>query len=321
MSYPPGRMKPLLVVNPRSAGGKTGELFDRMRAPLEAAIGPFDVAITERSRHAADIARDAALEGRETVVAVGGDGSIHEVVNGLMEARDKGATSTRLGVVGAGTGGDFRKSLGIDHRLDRYASVIAEGKTRRIDVARVTYTTHAGERAEAFFVNILSVGLGGLVDRYVAEGGRAFGGTAAYFLASARALFESRIGVVAATLWLDGKETQHELHSRNLAFCNGRFFGSGMEVAPMAKLDDGVLEVIDLGAAPRLKFAMASSAIYKGDHLKSSDVKHFRCDRAKLELLNRDVNDKFLLDVDGEPLGTLPIEIELVKGALEVFVA
>ena len=246
-------MKPLLVVNPRSSGGKTGELFDRMRAPLEAAIGAFDVAITDRSRHAVEIARGAALEGRETVIAVGGDGSIHEVVNGLMEARDKGATSTRLGVVGAGTGGDFRKTLGIEHRLDRYASVIAEGKTRRIDVPRVTYTTHTGERAQAFFVNILSVGLGGLVDRYVAEGGRAFGGTAAYFIASARALLESRIGTVACTFWLGDKASHEELQTRNLALCNGRFFGSGMEVAPMAKLDDGVLEVIDLGAAPRLK--------------------------------------------------------------------
>jgi diacylglycerol kinase family enzyme len=208
----------------------------------------------------------------------------------------------------------------IEHRLDRYASVIAEGKTRRIDVPRVKYTTHQGGRAEGFFVNILSVGLGGLVDRYVAEGGRAFGGTAAYFLASARALLESRIGAVACTFWLDGKTSQEQLQSRNLALCNGRFFGSGMEVAPMAKLDDGILEVIDLGAAPRLKFAMASSAIYKGAHLKNPEVKHFRCERAKLELLNRDVNDKFLLDVDGEALGTLPIEIELVKGALEVLV-
>jgi YegS/Rv2252/BmrU family lipid kinase len=304
-----------LVVNPRSSGGKTGEMFAAMRGPLEAAIGAFDVAMTDRPRHAAELSRDAALEGRETVVAVGGDGSIHEVVNGLMQARERGAASTKLGVVGAGTGGDFRKTLGIEHRLDRYASVLAEGKTKRIDVARLGYTNHQGSRSNAF-----SVGLGGLVDRYVAEGGRTFGGTAAYFMASARALLESRIGIVAASLWLDGQESQHELQSRNLAFCNGRFFGSGMEVAPMAKLDDGVLEVIDLGAAPRLKFALASSAIYKGEHLKSPDVKHLRCDKAKLELLNRDVNDKFLLDVDGEPLGTLPIEIELVKGAIDVIV-
>ncbi|HVY46086.1 MAG TPA: diacylglycerol kinase family protein [Minicystis sp.] len=313
-------MLPLLVVNPRSGGGRTGALFEQMRGPVEAALGAFDVALTERPRHAVDLAREAALAGRETVIAVGGDGSIHEVVNGLMQARDRGAGKTRLGVLGAGTGGDFRKSLGIEHRLDRYLAAIAGGKTRRIDVARLAYTTHAGEREAGFFVNILSVGLGGLVDRYVAEAGRTLGGTAAYFLASAKALLESEVGVVACTFHLGETVEQQELSTRNLALCNGRFFGSGMEVAPMAKLDDGVLEVVDLGAAPRLKFALASSRIYKGEHLKSPDVKHFRCDKAKLELLNRGVNARFLLDVDGEPLGTLPIEVELVNRALEVFV-
>ncbi|HEY4120949.1 MAG TPA: diacylglycerol kinase family protein [Byssovorax sp.] len=312
-------MKPLLVVNPRSSGGKTGAMFARMREPIERALGAVDVAETGGPRHAVDLAREAALAGRETVIAVGGDGSIHEVVNGLMEARDKGADKTKLGVIGAGTGGDFRKSLGLEHRLDRYCAAIADGKTRRVDVARVAYTTHEGAPASAFFVNILSVGLGGLVDQYVARGSRLLGGTAAYFLASTRALIASEIGVVACSFWLDGALREEQIRTRNVAICNGRFFGSGMEVAPMARLDDGVLEVVDLGAAPRLKFALDSSRIYSGEHMKSPDVRHFRCDRLKLVLENRQINERFLLDVDGEPLGTLPIEVTVDKGAIEVF--
>ncbi len=83
-------MQPLLIVNPRSGGGRTGETFEQMRGPIERALGPVDVVLTERPRHATEVAKTAALEGRETVVAVGGDGSIHEVVNGLMQARDAG---------------------------------------------------------------------------------------------------------------------------------------------------------------------------------------------------------------------------------------
>src|SRR5207244_3327252 len=98
-------MKPLLIVNPRSGGGRTGSAFESMRPVVERALGEVDVAMTERPRHAVDLAREAAQAGRETVVAVGGDGSIHEIVNGLMQARELGANWTRLGILGQGTGG------------------------------------------------------------------------------------------------------------------------------------------------------------------------------------------------------------------------
>ncbi len=314
------KSRPLLIVNPQSGGGKTGRTFDQMRAPIERAIGDVDVATTERGRHAVEIARDAARDGRSAVIAVGGDGSVHEVANGLMTARDEGVSELpKLGVIGTGTGGDFRRTLGIDHRLDRYASAIASGKTRRVDIGRVSYTTHDGAPATAYFINILSVGLGGLVDQLVAKATRSLGGTLAYFSASVQGLLQSEIGHLTAEVSLAGEARTLQFSSRNVAICNGRYFGSGMHVAPMAKVDDGVFEVIDQGAAPKLRFAMVSSKVYKGEHINHPDTKHFRCDRIKLSLQNADVSHRFLLDVDGEPLGRLPMEIEVVPAALEVF--
>jgi diacylglycerol kinase (ATP) len=312
-------MKPLLIVNPRSGGGRTGELFAQMKEPIERALGAFDVSLTERGRHAVDIAREAAIAGRETVIAVGGDGSIHEVVNGLMEARVKGAKATRLGIIGQGTGGDFRKTLDLEHRLDRYCAAIAAGKTRRIDVGRFSYRTHDDKPASAYFVNILSIGMGGLVDRYVAEANRALGGTIAYFTASLRGLLDSEIGVLRCTITHEGKTREEELRSRMLAICNGRFFGSGMHIAPMAKPDDGVFEIVDLGASSKLKFALGSSKVYTAAHMQNPETKHFRGDSIKIELLNKDVVSRYLLDVDGEPLGRMSIEVDVEKGAIEVF--
>jgi diacylglycerol kinase (ATP) len=311
-------MKPLLIVNPRAGGGSAGRLFDQMRAPIGRALGGFDTSFTERPRHAVDLAQAAALEGRETVVAVGGDGSIHEVVNGLMLAREKGAASTRLGIIGQGTGGDLRKSLGLTHRLDRYCAAIAEGKTQTIDVGRFSYRADDDSEKSAFFVNILSAGLGGVVDRYVAQGGRALGGTFAYFSASLRALLESEVAVLRCTVTFAEKTREIEVHTRNIAICNGRYFGSGMHVAPMARLDDGVFDVVDLGASSRLKFALQSSKIYSGKHLENPDVTHFPARKLTVEILNEGVRDKFPLDVDGEPLGRLPITVELLPGVLEV---
>lgn len=313
--------RPLLIVNPRSGGGKTGRIFDQMRAPIERAIGPFDTIFTERGRHAVEIARLAAEKGVPAVVAVGGDGSIHEVANGLMEARALGAASTRLGIIGQGTGGDFRKTLGFEHRLDAYVAAIGGGKVKKVDVGRMKYTTHEGEPASSYFINILSVGLGGLVDRIVAQASRGLGGTFAYYQASVRGLLESRLGVLRCTMRSKGETVVREITTRNLAICNGRFFGSGMKVAPMAEVDDGVLEIIDQGKQGKLKFAIFSSShIYEGTHIGHPDVQHFRCDKIEIELMNQDALDKVLLDVDGEPLGKLPLTVELIPGALEVFV-
>ena len=312
-------MKPLLIVNPRAGGGRTGSLFAKMQDPIERSLGGFDVTFTERGRHAVEIAKDAALAGRETVIAVGGDGSIHEVVSGLMAARVEGAKSTRLGIIGQGTGGDFRKTLGIEHRLDQYCAAIAGGKTRAVDVGRFSYLDHNEESSSSFFINILSIGMGGLVDQYVADASRALGGTVAYFAASLKGLIHSEIGVLNCTIHEGASSRQEEIHSRMLAICNGRYFGSGMFVAPMAELDDGLFEVVDLGSASRLNFAMGSSKIYTGAHLKSPETKHFRCDKITIELVNKGIQDKYLLDVDGEPLGKLPLEVEVMPGALEVF--
>jgi YegS/Rv2252/BmrU family lipid kinase len=313
--------RPLIIVNPRSGGGKTGRTFDQMRGPLERALGRFDTLFTERGRHAVELAREAALAGAGLVIVVGGDGSIHEVVNGLMEAKERGAAGTKLGIIGQGTGGDLRRTLGFEHRLDRYAAVIAAGKSRPVDVGRFSYVGNDGAAGKAYFINILSVGMGGLVDRYVAEASRGLGGTFAYFAASLRGLVDSEIGRLKCTVSYKGETREEEIVTRNLAMCNGRFFGSGMMVAPMAEIDDGVIEVVDLGKASKVRFAMMSSTrIYKGEHIGHPDVRHFRCDKIKIELLNREVDERFLLDVDGEPLGRLPMEIEVMPRALEVLV-
>lgn len=313
-------MKPLVIVNPNSGGGRTGALFDKLRVPIERSLGAIDVIFTERGRHAVEIARAGALEGRETVVAVGGDGSIHEVVNGLMEAREKGADGTRLGIIGQGTGGDFRRTLRLEHRLDHYCETIAKGREQAIDVGRARFRSHKGEEISSYFVNILSMGISGTVDKYVASMGRTLGGTLTYFAASLRGLVESEVGVLRCRMTLNGEERVEELRSRTLAICNGRYFGSGMKVAPMAEVDDGIFEVINLGSAPRFKFFANSSKMYSGSHIKSPEVQCFRCQRVEITLLNEGIREGFPLDVDGEPLGVLPITIDIVPKAIKVLV-
>lgn len=309
-------MKPLLVVNPRSGGGATGRTFGAMKETIERALGPVDVAMTERAGHGIDLAREGALAGHPLVIAVGGDGTLHEVVNGLMQAKAGAygtkADSVQLGIIAQGTGGDFRKALGLEHRLDKYLDALKSGRERAIDVGKFT----GGGKTGHYFVNILSAGMGGLVDRYVADASRMLGGTAAYFAASVRALLNARLGNLEVTITHQGKTETHLVRSFMIAICNGSYFGSGMHVAPMAKIDDGILEVVALGATSKLGFAMTSRGIYTGSHIGQAGTVHLRGEKIVLELANEDARAVYLLDVDGEPMGGLPLTVEVVAKAL-----
>jgi YegS/Rv2252/BmrU family lipid kinase len=314
-------MQPLVIVNPRSQSGKTGTQASEIVGVIERYVGAVDRADTSGPRHAAELAEQAANEGREAVIAVGGDGTVHEVANGLMRARAAGKKPPRLGIVGQGTGGDFRKTLGLEHRLDRYCQAIAGARTRNVDVGSFRYRNNNGDEDQAFFINILSMGMGGLVDRYVADSNNQLGGTLTYLSASVRALFDSEIGILDCVRHRGSERIEEEIQTRMLAVCNGRYFGSGMQIAPMAELDDGIFHVVSLGGAPKLKFALGSLRVYNGSHIGQPDVEVSTCERIDISLRNDGIRDRFLLDVDGEPLGTLPVSIEVIPAALEIFVA
>ncbi|HEY6458999.1 MAG TPA: diacylglycerol kinase family protein [Polyangiaceae bacterium] len=304
----------LVVVNPRSGGGQAARTFGHVKSVLERRIGPVDLALTERPGHAIELAHDAAKGGAELVVAVGGDGTLHEVANGVLDA-GKGA-GTAVGYVGQGTGGDFRRTLGLEHRLDAYVDAIASGRTRSVDAGKLRYRAPDGATRDRWFVNILSAGMGGLVDRYVADTSKALGGKAAYFLASTRALVACRRGRLRCEVTLERERHERRVETFMIAICNGRYFGGGMHVAPMAKLDDGRFEVVSMDAPSKLAFAAFSRRIYEGKHLDAPGVQHFACDRISIDLENEGARGVFLLDVDGEPLGGLPLEVEIVPRAL-----
>ena len=160
--------RPFLIVNPSSGKMGGSRSLARFTAAVERALGDVDFAATERRGHAVDLARRAAGEGRETIVAVGGDGTLNEVVNGVMQAGAAAAArAPPVGLIGLGTGGDFGHSLGIGRGLNDYLDAIAGGHTRRVDLLRVAFRDHDGRPLERYVVNVLSVGPGGLVDRYV----------------------------------------------------------------------------------------------------------------------------------------------------------
>ncbi len=308
-------MKPLLIANPRAGGGRAGRAFGELRPIAERALGPVDVAMTEAPGHAITIARDATESGRELLVAIGGDGTLHEVANGVLSASPVARERTAVGYIGQGTGGDFRKSLDLPHRLDHYLAAIASGRERRVDAGLATFTNTDGTTSRRWFVNILSVGLGGKVDRFVAEATGSLPPTAAYLWASARALATSDPARLTCAVTKRGERTEHSVDAWSIAVCNGTTFGSGMRVAPMARVDDGQLEVIALSAPSKLAFALLSRKLYTAAHVGEAGVLHLSGERVEIATRSR---APVLLDIDGESVGQLPITIDLTASALRV---
>jgi len=299
-------------VNPTSAGGRTGRRFDRVARAVKAAQGDFRAVFTTRQGEAVDIAREAARGGERMVVAVGGDGTASEVVDGLVDAGRVVEPEVLFGCIPQGTGGDLRRSLGWAATPEEAARELAVGVTVTCDVGLVEYTAHDGSARKRHFVNVSSFGVSGRVVRELARGGRLGGGKLTYTLASARALLGYRDQPVR---WrVDGGEWTEERLTA-LAICNGRYFGAGMMVAPTARMDDGLLDVTAWKGLGFADFLTKRRMLYDGTHVKLPNT---RCLRARVVEAEPMEGAEVLLDVDGEQPGRLPARWRVLPGALRV---
>jgi YegS/Rv2252/BmrU family lipid kinase len=289
-------------VNPASGGGRTGRHFDRIARAVKDSHGDFQAVFTSRRGEAVDIARDAARGGERMVVAVGGDGTASEVVDGLTGAGRVVEPELLFGCIPHGTGGDLRRSLGWPGTPEEAARALAVGVT----------VTHEGTRQQRHFVNVSSFGVSGRVVRELARGGRLGSGKLTYTLASARALLGYSDQPVR---WrVDGGEWTEERITA-LAVCNGRYFGAGMMVAPEARMDDGLLDVTVWKGLGFTDFLTKRRMLYDGTHVKLPNT---RCLRGRLVEAEAMEGAEVLLDVDGEQPGRLPARWTLLPGALRV---
>jgi YegS/Rv2252/BmrU family lipid kinase len=308
-------VKTVVVVNPLSANGALGRRWDAIARTLTRAIGPFEDVMTQGPRDATRLTRAALAEGADVVVAIGGDGTIHEVANGFFDGDKPVRAEAALGVVPFGTGGDFRKTADIPNDIDAAAEILRKGARRAIDVGLLEYRKgdHAGEKASCIFINIASFGIGGLVDQIVNTSSKLLGGRATFFLATVRAAMRYKNTPVRLTL--DGDEAL-ELTIQNVAVANGRYFGGGMHVAPNAALDDGILDVVAIGDMSFFEMMTSGTRIYKGTHLELPKVVARRARR--VEAAPIDPAADVLLDVDGEAPGALPATFSVLPRALNL---
>ena len=299
-----------LVMNPASAGGRTHRNWPAIARALGSAGVPFDLHRTAAAGDATQAVRAALAGGYRTVVVVGGDGTLNEVVNGFFDREGVPiGGDAMLALLPSGTGGDFRRAAAIPAGLDAAARLIASRTSRRIDAGRVDFAD--GQRR--FFVNIADCGMGGEVAARVNRGGRKGGGArgSAMFLAislSTLLRYASRI----AHIEIDGTRIDRDV--RSVVVANGRYFGGGMRVAPGAELDDGRFDVVIIGETGRTRALIGIPSLYRGRHVRRPEVE---VHRARVVRVSCD-GAPMLFDVEGEQVGTTPATLTCLPGVISI---
>jgi YegS/Rv2252/BmrU family lipid kinase len=302
-----------LVVNPRAGGGRTGRRFERIAEAVRAAVGPFEHAFTRGPGHATELAREALEKGFEMVVGVGGDGTFNEVANGFFEGDRPVRPDAVLGVLPRGTGGDFRRTVGIENALETATAHLAGRGTRDLDVGHLAFVGHDGRPAERVFVNIASFGVGGVVVDKVNRAPKILGGRASFALGSLRALAGYRDQEVR--LRFEDEEAAEAQPVTNVAVCNGQYFGGGMWAAPKAEVDDALFDVTIWSGFSFKDFVFRSRMLYDGSHVEDPRTRTRRTRRLEATPTGDAV---VLLDVDGEQPGRLPATFTVLPAALKL---
>ena len=260
------------------------------------------------------------------MICAGGDGTLNEIVNGLMSVDE--TSRPDLGLIPSGTGTDFARGLGLPKDVDGILAMLKRKQAKTIDVGAVSFV-RAGEPASRYFINIAGIGFDGEVSDEVNRRGKR-GGSLAYFLNVFRVLARYENKRARMTLIGEDKADRVIDGAFNLvAVCNGRYFGGGMLVSPNSVAHDGRFHVIAIEAMSRAEFAVNFLKVYRGTHLSHPKVKEYLAREVRVELLDPSSPtslsagegsrvQRMFLEAEGELFGEAPAHFRVLPSALKL---
>lgn len=284
-------MKYLFVVNPtagRGDGLKRGEQIQKL-ATLWGM--DYQMVFTNKPGQGYDLAQKGVAEGAEVLIAVGGDGTVNEVMRGIIDA-DK-IQKVQMGVIPAGTGNDLVRTLNIPFDVEEALQVIERGKAKMLDLGKVQ-----GE----YFINVAGIGFDAAVGEEINLNVKMLKGTAAYLYGVFKMLFQYKSPQI--TIRID--DTVLEGRYFLVAIANAKYYGGGMMIAPDAEVADGLYDVIVVKDVKQLEVIRVLPTIFRGNHISHPAVKVYRGKKIQL-----DSSERVLVQTDGEIRGTLPMTFEL----------
>jgi len=305
-------MKHQIVLNKTSGGGRSGKKWKKIKQFLEEEKYEYDLHVTEYHTHAIELGKELAHYGE--IIVVGGDGTAHEVANGILLS---GVENCKLGIISTGTGKDLPNTLGVPVDYKEAYQTIVEGHTRKIDVAKIT---KIGEESDSrLFLAVASLGFDAEVNYRANKGikGKKLPGTLNYVLAIVTSLLKLKSRKLLLTI--DG--TTKEITSAFMAIGNGRYYGGGIMICPGASMYDSEFQITTVGEKKisRLKLMRVLPKAYDGKHVPYEEVRVYRGRKIRVEMADKD-DKPCLYQVDGEIMGHIPVEVEFIDKKLEIYI-
>jgi YegS/Rv2252/BmrU family lipid kinase len=303
------------VVNAHAAGGRTGKRWAACEPKMRKAFPTGEIQFTQGVGDGARIAREAVLRGQELIVAVGGDGTLFEVVNGMLGAESDGAEKSRhaapiLGIWPAGSGADFARGHRIPNDADAICELISTGTPRTVDVGRIQCVSAAGEAVEKYFLNAADFGIGAKVVERLQKRSRLLPGKSSYLWQTLRTLVTFKNPKVSMVI--DGEAVDPKTII-TVVVANSRYFGGGMCIAPDAKIDDGRLNLVQVGELGRLEAMLRLQETFGGERIDHPDVHYSTC-----KIIRAESPSRVPIEADGELIGFLPASFEVIPQSLKI---
>jgi YegS/Rv2252/BmrU family lipid kinase len=274
-------------------------------------FGNYKIAffISEYSGHAIELSNRATQEGFNYIICVGGDGSLNEVVNGVMQAKNRNKElDVKVGVLPFGTGNDFIKTIKSPDTFSGIKKLIDDNSFKEIDLGIVHFKNHKGQDSLRYFINITDIGIGGVVVQNLGKYSKALGGNITYMMAIINTLLSYRnqpVKAIADEFTFEGKV-------KNFVVANGKYFGSGIGIAPDAELDDGKFAIVILAEVSLIDFLKFSVTFKKCVKIDHPQIIY----KSAKEITVESLSIPQPIDMDGEFIGYSPMNIKILSRVL-----
>lgn len=294
------------IVNPHSAGGNTAKIWPRVKEAFELKLGKLDFSFTKGNIHATYIAGKALYDGYDAIIAVGGDGTLNEVLNGFYDSDKKINHEACLGYFPSGTGEDLSRTLGIDDlSVEEQVNRLLNNDIKKIDAGMAIFRKKNGSFTSRRFINESSIGFSSDVAERVNRSPKVFRGKAAFIL-----------GILSSLIFLKNHKITVNVDGHGFfegpvlagVAANGKFFGGGMMIAPNAAIDDGSFDIVIVEGMSRIEVLRNIGSIYGGHHLSNKKVIIKRGKEIRITS-----KEEVFIEMDGEPVGCLDVILRLLE--------
>lgn len=303
--------KVFAIVNPVSANGSTGKEWPIFEKAIKASGIDLDYIFTEYPMHAKSLAQEALKAGYEIIMSVGGDGTMNEVLNGFFDEGELINENASLAIFSKGTGCDAIRTIGIDKDVSSIIEVLKNGKSRRLDVGLAEFMHYEGKMTQRYFLNVSDVGIGGETTYRVNKNSKALKGFLSFLMGALATMISYKNKDFE--IIIDDITINERLNS--IIVANGKYFGGGMKIAPMADMNDGYFDIIIIGNINKFDFLINFPKIYKGEHMNHPKLMYYRGKKIRVNS-----KQKALIEVDGEQPGVVEAKFEILPNKLKVIV-